>query len=160
MGLGPYNGYDGKAREAKLKAQHIREAQGYPSHPPGPCAICGDPNASLEPHSEDYSEPYLWVPPAEYALCNLCHVHRLHRRFLNPELWEAHKAHVRRGGYSSDLKRPEIAAEFASFRAARKRNEPYNMQMLRPRSSSGDEWWERLSTDPLQLTNIAARPRP
>jgi hypothetical protein len=121
--MNPYNGYKGAEREAKSRAQHAREKQGLPSHPPGPCAICGDPDAPLEPHSEDYSKPYLWSPPAEYALCKMCHVHRLHARFRNPELWEAHKAHVRRGGYSSDLERSEVAAELAAFRAALKRNE-------------------------------------
>jgi len=158
--MNPYNGYSGKEREAKSKAQHVREAQGLPSHPPGPCAICGDPNAPLEPHSEDYSQPYLWGPPAEYALCNLCHVHRLHARFSNAELWETHKAHVRRGGYSSDLKRPAIAAELAAFRTAFKRKECYNLQILRSRADTSDEWWEKLLTDPSQLTDSTARPRP
>jgi len=158
--MNPYNGYTGAEREAKLKAQHAREEQGLPSRPPGPCAICDDQVAPLEAHSEDYSQPYLWGPPAEYALCKMCHVHRLHARFRNAELWEVHKAHVRRGGCSSDLKRPEIAAELVAFRAALKRNERYSLRILRPRTNTGDEWWERLLTDPVQLTDRTARPRP
>jgi hypothetical protein len=90
----------------------------------------------------------------------LCHVHRLHARFRNPQPWEAHKARVRRGGYSSDLKIPEIAAELAAFRAALKRNEGNTLQVLRSRASTGDEWWEDLLTDQSQLADRAARPRP
>jgi|APFre7841882630_1041343.scaffolds.fasta_scaffold59746_2 hypothetical protein len=158
--MNPYDGYKGAQREAKSRAQHIREAQWLPSHPPGPCAICGDPEVPLEPHSQDYSLPCPWSPPAEYALCSLCHVHRLHARFRNPQPWEAHKARVRRGGYSSDLKIPEIAAELAAFRAALKRNEGNTLQVLRSRASTGDEWWEDLLTDQSQLADRAARPRP
>ena len=82
------------------------------SHPyyNGPCHFCGDPDASVEPHSEDYSEPYQWEKPAEYAVCNTCHS-RLHKRFKNPSAWAAYKLHAKRGGYGSDLKIPGIARE-------------------------------------------------
>lgn len=155
--MNPYNGYSGDERLAKLRAQHDREKQGLPRHPPGPCSICNDPNAPLEPHSEDYSKPYLWTPPAEYALCKMCHVHRLHARFRNPVLWEVYKAHVRRGGYSSDLKNPAVAAELAAFRAALQRKEYPRLRMLRPREFDGKEWWEKLSTDTQYLEDRATR---
>ncbi|HXF25558.1 MAG TPA: hypothetical protein VN602_13610 [Gemmatimonadaceae bacterium] len=66
--MNPYNGYTGKEREAKLRAQHARVKRGFPAHPPGPCSICQDPTAPVEAHSEDYSLPYLWEPPAEYTV--------------------------------------------------------------------------------------------
>ena len=140
--MNSYNAFSGREREAKLRAQHARERLGFPCHPTGPCAICGDPDAKLEAHDEDYSQPYIWEPPAQYALCHMCHS-RLHARFHNPGLWEAHKAHVRRGGYSSDLMHPEIAIE---FKTARRRNALSALKSLRMRPLTGDEWWARLST--------------
>src|ERR1700682_1100607 len=105
--MNPYNGFSGKEREEKLCAQHARERKGLPSHPPGPCAICRDPDSPLQAHDENYSKPYVWEPPAQYALCTKCHS-RLHVRFNNPDLWNVYKAHVRRGGYGNDLARPEV----------------------------------------------------
>jgi hypothetical protein len=75
-------------------------------------------------------------------------------------MWEAHKAHVRRGGYASDLEKPEIAAELKEYRAALQRGERISLRQLRPRPSTAAEWWEKLSTDPDTLTSPAARPRP
>ncbi len=141
LSLNSYNGFSGKEREAKLRAQHARERAGLPSHPPGPCAICSDPDATLEAHDEDYSQPYAWEPPAQYAVCHKCHS-RLHARFHNPALWEAHKAHVRRGGYASDLTRPEIEME---LKDARRRNALSELKPLRTRTLTGDEWWERFT---------------
>ena len=158
--MNPYNGYSGREREAKLRALHVRRKQGLPVMDVGPCAICGDPSALVEPHSEDYSQPFRWDRPAEYPLCRTCHRDRLHKRFARPDMWEAHKAHVRRGGYSSDLKDPLVAAELQAYRAAFVRGERIVLRQLRPRASTADEWWERLSTDPATLTSPAARPRP
>ena len=158
--MNPYNGYTGKEREAKLRAHHARVKRGFPVHPPGLCSICQDPSAPVEGHSEDYSLPYLWEPPAEYALCRLCHRDRLHKRFLKPDIWAAHKAHVRRGGYSSDVRRPEIVSELAAFRKAWRNGETVALRQLRPRVVPPDAWWERLTTDPSSLTSVAARPRP
>jgi hypothetical protein len=158
--MNPYNGYSGKEREAKLRARHGRKKLGLPIVPAGPCDICGDPTAPVEAHSEDYSTPFLWDRPAEYPLCRTCHRDRLHKRFTKPDMWETHKAHVRRGGYSSDLKRPEVAAELKAFRAALARGERPALRQIRTRRLAGSEWWELLSVDPGTLTNPAARPRP
>jgi len=142
--MGPYNGYSGTQRERKLRAQHLRESKGLPKHPPGPCSICNDPGTPLEAHDEDYSEPYLdpdaWLPPAQYALCHKCHS-RLHARFNNSELWEAHKAHVRRGGYASQI------AEFEDLRGAIRRQDKAEPVRLHHRSVSGNEWWELLTME-------------
>lgn len=148
-----YNGYSEAERLTKLKAQHIREDQGLGSHPPGPCAICSDPKARLEAHDEDYSLPYLWEPPAQYAVCHRCHS-RLHSRFRFPQVWEAHKAHVRRGGVASD------DAGFKAVKDAIRNNDLPNLPPPKPTMLTGDEWWERLSTDPRTLTDPEARPRP
>ncbi|HEY5264730.1 MAG TPA: hypothetical protein VIJ37_07025 [Steroidobacteraceae bacterium] len=126
----------------------------------GPCDICGDPSVPVEPHSEDYSQPYRWDRPAEYPLCRTCHRDRLHKRFAKPDMWEAHKAHVRRGGYASDLKDPDIAAEVKAYRVAFQRGERLVLRQLRPRRSTSGKWWEELSVDPAILTSPDARPRP
>lgn len=111
-------------------------------------------------HSENYSLPYLCDPPAEYALCRLCHRDRLQKRFLKPDIWAAHKAHVRRGGYSSDVHRPEIVEELEAFGKAWRSGETVELRPLRPRVVAADAWRERLTTDPSSLVSPAARPRP
>ena len=110
------------------------------------CALCGDPSAPLEYHSEDYSKPYRWSPPAAYALCRHCHRNKLHKRFDKPELWEAFKAHIRRGGYASDLKMPEIKREIDDYIKARQGGKTPTLKYLRPYPHTvGTEWWDRLS---------------
>ncbi len=126
----------------------------------GPRAICGDREVPVEPHSEDYSRPYRWEPPAVYALCRDCHRNKLHKRFSRLAYWEAFKAHVRRGGYARDLWNPEVSKEFESFRWTAGRGERAHLRQLRPREVTGTEWWERLSVDPGTMTSRAARPRP
>ena len=62
-----YNGYTPKERDRKLQASHkIFPDHSHPYYK-GACDMCGDPHSPVEPHSEDYSEPYLWERPAEYA---------------------------------------------------------------------------------------------
>jgi hypothetical protein len=104
--------------------------------------------------------PYRWEPPAEYALCRTCHKNKLHKRFSNPSDWEAWKAHVRRGGYSSDLATPDIAAELKAYKAARERGTSFTLRQLRPRVVTRSEWWERLRIDKASLTDPKARVRP
>jgi len=151
-----YNGYAPQERAQKLRAMHRL----FPNHSHpcyvGPCQICGDRDCSVEPHTEDYSIPYLWVPPAEYAVCRTCHA-RLHRRFKAPFAWEAYKLHVKRGGYGSDLKKPPIAREIARLAKAIEEGAPFQLGSLRPISTS-DDWWDRLTTDPASLTALWARP--
>jgi hypothetical protein len=150
-----YNGYTAAERNKKLRASYKL----FPnhSHPyyQGPCHFCADPVGPVEPHSEDYSEPYLWEKPAEYAVCNTCHS-RLHKRFANPSGWEAYKRHVKRGGYGADLKTPKIAREVRH--AALARGESPELPPLRPFAVT-DLWWDALTTDPASLTAVWARPR-
>lgn len=141
-----YNGFSPQERNANgaalrkaLNANTIRT-------PVGPCALCGDPSAPLEYHSEDYSKPYQWSQPAAYALCRHCHRNRLHKRFDKPELWDAFKAHIRRGGYASDLKMPGIKHEVDEYIKACQVGETPTLKLLRPyQHIVGTEWWDRLS---------------
>src|SRR3982751_6604015 len=97
---GWYNGYDWNERYAKLRALNRRIRAGDSRAPTGPCQLCNDPEVAVEYHDEDYSQPYLWEPPALYALCRHCHRHKLHKRFSRPYAWRAFLVHVRRGGYA------------------------------------------------------------
>ena len=107
-----YNGYTPKEREKKLREHHKQ----FPnrSHPyyGGSCQMCGDPHSSVAPHSEDYSEPFLWYEPAEYALCRVCHS-RIHRRFRSPFAWEVYKP-------QRCINRPSQAARVVVWRAWRR----------------------------------------
>lgn len=125
----------------------------------GPCQLCGNPDCPVEPHSEDYSEPYLWDNPAEYALCKTCHS-RLHKRFKSPNGWAAYKAHLRRGGYGSDLKPGATAREVSNLAKALEAGRPFPLPPLpREKKLTGAKWWEHLSVDVRTLMDPAARPR-
>ncbi len=155
-----YNGYTPQEREKKLRASY----KAYPnrSHPyyQGPCHLCGDPSCAVEPHSEDYSIPYLWERPAEYAVCKCCHS-RLHKRFRSPWAWAAYKIHLQRVGYGSDLKVGSISREVARLAKALETGRPFPLAPLpRDKDLTGDEWWQVLSVDPATLTSPTARPRP
>lgn len=155
-----YNGYSPREREKKLRASY----KIYPNHSHpyyhGSCHLCGDPGNPVEPHSEDYSEPYLWERPAEYAVCKTCHS-RLHKRFKNPHAWLAYKIHLRRGGYGADLKKGTVAREIANLgNAIRAGVTQPSIPFIRKKSLTGTEWWEFLSVDEKTLTNPSARPRP
>lgn len=152
-----YNGYTPAERNKKLRISH----QLFPNHTHpyyhGPCHLCGDPSAPVEPHSEDYSEPFLWEKPAEYAVCKTCHG-RLHKRFDAPFGWAAYKLHVKRGGYGSDLKIARIATELRQAALALERGETPVLAALRA-TEPEDLWWDSLTTAPASLTASWARPR-
>jgi hypothetical protein len=158
-----YNGYTPKERNRKLRESY----KVFPnrSHPyyTGACHMCGDPHSPVEPHSEDYSEPYHWDRPAEYALCKTCH-DRLHKRFKSPHAWEAYKRYLRTGGYGSDLKEPRIAREVLNLAKSLESGSDGSTCSLPPlppsrQPSSRDAWWESLSIRPEALTAAWARPR-
>ncbi len=156
-----YNGYSPEERRDKFVALKAGIAAGEIPAPAGPCMLCGDPDVPVEYHSEDYSVPYLYTPPAMYSLCKSCHRFRLHARFRNPRAWENYLAHVRRGGYARDLRDPEIQAEYRAYAVARKRGEPGTLRTFRPYTGHiGEEWFAHLRMDTESLTDPAARPRP
>jgi hypothetical protein len=154
-----YNGYTPTERMKKARAAFDAMVDGAVGEPWPPCTLCGDPEVTCYSHSEDYSEPYRWHPPAMYSICGPCHA-RLHKRFSRPDRWEAFKAHVRRGGYASDLKNPTLAKELASYVKAKAGGRATVLRPMRPYSKGrGKEWWDRLSTDSRTLRAPSARPR-
>jgi hypothetical protein len=159
---GWYNGYSWKERyNGKYKEMQRLIASGELPPASGPCAICGDAEVEVEYHDEDYSLPYRWVEPATYALCQYCHVYKLHQRFARPIAWQAFLAHVRRGGYARDLKDPSIKKEVDKYRAAIKRGESPVLRQLRPYARViGEEWFANLRMDEASLKDPGARPRP
>jgi hypothetical protein len=154
---GWYNGFCWNERNRKLQAYKRGLARGEVQPPSGVCALCGDPEAPLEYHDEDYSEPYVWAEPAAYGLCNHCHVHKLHKRFKNPNRWFAFLAHVQRGGYARELKDPIILREVEVCQRAIQSGITYSLRPLRPyRHSGGKEWFVQLTMDPRSLTQMLA----
>jgi len=156
-----YNGYSWTERYNKYRELERKIASREQRPPQGPCALCGDPEGDFEYHDEDYSLPYLWTEPALYVLCRHCHRHKLHQRFSRPVLWQAFLAHVRRGGYASDLKDPTVKKEIAACCKAIKEGRKPNLPMRRPYTRMiGEEWFARLHLDRGSLTDPGARPRP
>lgn len=144
-----YNGFTGKEREANGAALRRAIQAGTVAAPTGPCSVCGDPSAKVEYHSEDYSKPYKWSPPAAFPVCLACHRNKLHKRFGNPDMWDAFKAHVRRGGYASDLKQPEVARELQRYMEAKREGRTVESELssLRPYPHVvGAEWWADLAS--------------
>ena len=157
----PYNGYTEEERRAKGRERARLIQAGVLSTHPADCMLCGDPEVPVEGHSEDYSTPYRWEPPALYWLCVHCHRHKLHRRFLNPKSWRVYLAHIRRGGYARDLRDPVVANELAAFRRAMNQGKPAGLRVLRERKGLRDvEWWDTLTMDRASLDDPSARPRP
>lgn len=155
-----YNGYSPAERRAKLQALKRLAAIGEVPPPSGPCHLCSDAGVVVEYHSEDYAAPFLWTPPAAYVLCQHCHRQKLHKRFAKPDLWAAFLAHVRRGGYASDLKKPEVKREVERAQAAIRKGEKPSLASLRPYSRvAGGEWFGALTLDPRSLENQENRPR-
>jgi hypothetical protein len=155
-----YNGYSPQERARKVRAVFNAMLDDQIGEPWPPCALCGDPWVTCDFHSEDYSQPYRFRPPAMYSVFTSCHS-RLHSRFSRPDRWEAFKAHIRRGGYASDLHDPKIAREWNSYVRERSRGRKVKLSNLRRyRSRAGSEWWARLSVDPRTLRARSARRRP
>jgi hypothetical protein len=151
-----YNGFTPAERAANGKALSKGLKDGSVAKPSGPCTLCGDPNSTLEYHSEDYAKPYRWTQPAAYPVCQSCHRNKLHKRFANPKMWETFVAHVRRGGYASDLANPAIKRELAAYEAG---TNP-TLEQLRPYAAKvGNEWWANLTMDPASLHAEGARPK-
>jgi hypothetical protein len=101
---GWYNGFSPKERTAKLTALNklIRTGEVPPAS--GPCDLCGETNAKVEYHGENYAAPYQWTPPAVFVVCRACHRCRIHRRFDNPQRWNQFVEHVYAGGTASSFR--------------------------------------------------------
>jgi hypothetical protein len=157
---GWYNGYSKEQRNAKSAARKILTRQGkFGGYPPGPCSICADPDVETEPHSEDYSYPYSWREPAVYSLCRTCHRTKLHKRFSHPLEWTTWKAHVRRGGRSSDLKDPNIVKELKRYKRLHEAGQNPTLDRIRKRRFPRKPWWENVTLEQRSLTDPTFRPR-
>lgn len=144
-----YNGFSGRERAANGAALLKAIRAGLVPPASAPCSLCGDASAKVEYHSENYAKPYSWTTPAAYVVCIACHRNKLHKRFSDPVKWEAYKEHIRRGGYASDLKQPEVAREFDACVAARRAGNAVELRPLRPYSHEyGSQWWEKLESNP------------
>lgn len=155
-----YNGYDWKQREAILKAYRQGAAGPGFTFVGKPCGLCGDPERpGSEWHSEDYSEPFLFEPPATYPVCKACHG-RLHKRFNRPASeWEFFCRHLEAGGYGREFTSNFTAAQRAAMTAALERGEPVELARVRdPATTSA--WWRELTLDPESLHAAWSRPRP
>lgn len=160
MGLESYNGYTSKERDKKY--QEYKRLRGLGLTPPevGPCQLCGDPTVPVEAHSEDYSLPYEFGPPAEYMICGSCH-YWLHARFGKPAAWMQFKSHLSRGGYAREFSSPAVSRERAAALSAVDNGTTYQWHAIEgriPRPTGS--WWEHLSVDPQSKTASWARPRP
>lgn len=156
-----YNGYCSLERDKKFREYKRLVRRGELSPPSGPCALCNDPGVPVEPHDEDYSEPYVWAPPALLGLCRHCHRSKLHRRFSDVCGWQAFLAHVRRGGYARDLKDKAIREEVNQCKLAIRAGEPFTLRTLRPYPGvPEEEWFANMRLDLQSLTDPGARPRP
>jgi hypothetical protein len=154
-----YNGYGPNERNKKLAALHKLYPNRSHRYYQPPCHLCGDTKAAVQPHSEDYAEPFVWDRPAMYAVCSCCHS-RLHGRFKSPASWLAYKAHLRRGGFGADLKDPKLSRELSRLAKGMEKGRPFALSSLpERRQPTGSEWWEFLTTDPRFLDQPFARPR-
>ena len=134
--------------------------KGELSQPSGSCALCNDIEVPLEYHDEDYGAPFIWEPPAIYALCRNCHRDKLHKRFKRPTAWLAYIAHIRRGGYARDLKDLVIKKEVDTCKVSIENNEVFTLKSLRPYPhETGGEWFANLRMDIESLSDPLARQR-
>jgi hypothetical protein len=155
----PYNGYTGRERDTKYQEFKRLKALGLGPSQSGPCQLCGDPSVPVDPHSEDYSLPYLWLAPAEYMVCRSCHGW-IHKRFGRPEAWSHFKSHVRRGGYAKEFAGPAVKKERDACSAAIANGIDFYWAVIEGRDArTGMDWWEHLTILPASLTSILARPR-
>jgi len=155
MSGNPYNGFSWSDRMAKYKEMQRRISAGELAAPRGPCELCSQPalpdgSITFEYHDENYGQEYKWIAPDAYVLCRNCHIYRIHQRFVRCLNWRAFLAHVRRGGYASELKLPAIKAEIASYqRALQAGLIPPSLAILRPyKGIVGREWFTNLSLAP------------
>ena len=155
-----YNGYNWNQRAKILRALKRGDAGPDFSFANRPCAMCGDPDRPPGNwHSEDYSEPFLFEPPATFPVCNACHS-RLHKRFARPAAeWELFCRHLEAGGYGREFTILHSAAQRRALSAALELGEDVDLDPIRERLSITLDC-RILTLDPESLEAPWARPRP
>jgi hypothetical protein len=146
-----YNGYKPSERSAMGRALYPASSR------QPPCSMCGDPSpAKMQTHSEDYSKPYRWDPPASYPICSTCHS-RLHSRFKSPARWNSYLLFLRRGWFAREVSSKDLQrqAELGGAYPWRHLDHP-SPTRVGPMAW----WWESLTLDAESLHSPVARPRP
>lgn len=163
MGNSPYNGYTWNQREkitrarAKLEKAGDRGSLAYLENATA-CGICNDPGVVISWHSEDYSTPYKFSPPATFAICNRCH-QRVHKRFSDPSEWKLFLKHVEAGGFAREFTEYPRKQRL-EWRDTIAKETTVELPRRRRRRLTGSEWWANLTLDPESLVAAWARPRP
>lgn len=155
-----YNGYSPAQRNAILREYHRKKRKEGFQFAGGRCAICDDPECPADSwHSEDYSQPFSFVPPASYAVCHTCH-NRLHKRFNQPDEWRLFLEHLKCGGYGREFTKSYSLPHRRAWVETIRNGGRTELPRSRPRNLTGSEWWLGLTLDPQSLTAAWARPRP
>ncbi len=92
--MNSYNGFSPKQRYRALDWLKAEYKAGR-RHRPRVCDACGQTEGVIEPHSEDYSEPF-GDHIGAFGLCYRCHM-MIHCRFRNRQVWDAYRQAVREG---------------------------------------------------------------
>ena len=163
----PYNGYTWKQREPILH-ELKRLKQNGDLQPLGyllsnrPCEVCADPHPT-QWHSEDYSPPFCFSPPATFVICAVCHL-RLHKRFPDrsgkPSDWMLFLQHLRGGGYGREFTKMYSLEKRHAWQDQIANGDSVVLPSQRHRQLKGDEWWLTLTLNPESLDAAWARPRP
>lgn len=155
-----YNGYSPDERNAILEDYHRKKRTDGFRFEGGRCAICDDPGSPPDSwHSEDYSQPFSFEPPATYVICKSCH-NRLHKRFNQPDEWRLFLEHLKRGGYGREFTEWYSLPQRRAWVETIRNGGSVDLPRGRPRSLTGAEWWLGLTLDPESLQAAWARPRP
>lgn len=159
-----YNGYSWKQREGileeykRLIRADTTQALGYLLKKSS-CEICADSDSSIAWHSEDYSRPYLFSPPATFNICAVCHL-RLHKRFNQPREWLLYLEHLKSGGFGWEFVKLYSVHQRNAWIDSSSNGSHIDLPHIRRRHLTSFEWWLSLSLDPESLVAPWARPRP
>ena len=108
------NSYNGFTSHRRMKAYRwlMAEYEAGRRTRPISCDGCGQNQGLIEPHSEDYSEPY-GDHIGQFGVCYVCHM-IIHCRFKAPERWQLYCEQMRAGA----IFKPFANKNFRGFAAA------------------------------------------
>ncbi len=92
--MNSYNGFSPRQRYRALDWLKGEYKAGR-RHRPTRCDACGQTEGVIEPHSENYSEPF-GDHIGAFGLCYRCHL-MIHCRFRSKEAWDAYRQAIREG---------------------------------------------------------------
>lgn len=155
----PYNGYSSVQRNAIIGAYKRMHGQAFLRT--GPCAVCGDTERAPDSwHSEDYSRPHIFDPPATYLVCRACHG-RIHKRFNEPpQNWALFLYFLDSGGFGREYAKLYSTAQRDAWATDLREQRAVALPVIRPRATDDREWWRALTLDRESRVAAWARPRP